>query len=70
MTVLLKNKKKIFNKCHLNDHYSFTLKPEVDTNLENNVVRKWADQVVLRLVKHTDMKQNTYNDFDCAADDF
>ena len=34
---------KILYMIHLNDLKSFTLKPEVDTSLENNIVRKWAD---------------------------
>ena len=29
-------------------------------NLERNVVRKWGNQVVVCLVKHIDMNQNTY----------
>ena len=38
------------------------LKAEMDTSFENIIIRKWADQVVMCLVKHVHMKSNTYND--------
>ena len=31
-------------------------KPEVDTNFENIIIRKWADQAVICLVKHVHME--------------
>ena len=48
--------KEIFDKCHLNDLLSFTLKSEVDTKLVKNIVRKWAHQVAWCFVKHINIK--------------
>ena len=50
------NLNEIFDKCHLNDLQSFTLKSEVDTKVVETIVRKWAHQIAWCLVKHINIK--------------
>ena len=54
----------------MNDFLSFALKPEVDTCLEQIIVRKWAGQAALCLVKHVHIKKINTVILVGAADNF